>query len=137
MKYKPPSFKKGECLTIQLADGNYAAALVLADDEQHCSQDFDCCLLAVLNYKENHMPTLEDFREANVLVFTHSSWKGQRVIRWMAPLVNRAMKKHMVVVGAIEGNDNIGDFRNIDAHGFWGNIFQSLEMQKSHESQQH
>ncbi|HEY9776992.1 MAG TPA: hypothetical protein V6C81_24720 [Planktothrix sp.] len=118
---------------MQLADGDWAAALVLADQEHHCAQDFGCSLAAVLNYKENQKPTLDDFRERDVLKQTHSNWKGQSVIRWMAPLVNRVMKKQVMLVGNIESGHITPDPESILGHGFWGNLFHSLEMQKAHE----
>ena len=136
MKYKPPSFTEGDCLAFPLDSGDYAAVLVVADKASHCSNEFGCCLVAVLNYKETRVPTIEDFEKRDVLVLTHSNWKGEPVIRWMAPLTNRAMKKQVIVAGKIDTAERMKpfDISTIKAHGFWGNLFVNLELQKQYDA---
>lgn len=123
-------------MSLCLKDGDYSAALVVDNKDIHCSEDFGCCLVAVLDYKKPNLPTLTDFEQADVLSLTHSHWNGEHVIYWLAPLTNRELKRALITVGKIELGHKMNAFHleAIRSHGFWANIFTGLIMQKEHEA---
>jgi len=130
-KYKPPSFSAGDCLSVPLDDGDFAAGIVMATKEFHCCEAFGCCLVGVLDYKEKLEPSQEIFESRKWLRLTHHRWKGFTMVLWLAPLVNRAMKKQVKVVGKTVLTAADESFQSCKGHGFWGNMFKAVQEQRA------
>jgi hypothetical protein len=66
---RAPKFQPGDCLSIRLSNGQYAAALVLVAD--HSNSEYGKNLIAVLDYLSSETPTIEVFRQRKWLMCTH------------------------------------------------------------------
>lgn len=86
---RAPKFHPGDCLSIRLAGGQYAAALVLAAD--HSVPEYGKNLVAVLNYFSTDRPTMAVFRER--------TWLD---IAWYQPIGFRTVKARIDIAGHIE-----------------------------------
>jgi hypothetical protein len=63
-------FKKGDCLTYIMKNGNYGGALVLTDEQQTiCGTNF----IAITTIDQKEKPTVEDFKKSDVYVKKLSS----------------------------------------------------------------
>ena len=97
---RPPKFRPGDCLSIRLGNGQYAAALVLKAD--HSNAEYGKNLIGVLDYLSPEQPTTEVFRNRKWLLRTHHSWNGQMDIAWYQPLGFRAVKERIEIVGQVD-----------------------------------
>lgn len=97
---RAPKFRRGDCLSIRLADGRYAAALVLVAD--HSIIEYGKNLIGVLDYLSADKPTLETFRERKWLILTHHDWDNEMYLAWYHYTGFRAAKNRLEVVGQIE-----------------------------------
>ena len=79
-----PKFRPGDCLSIRLGNGQYAAAVVLAAD--HSNVEYGKNLIGVLDYLSADKPTMDVFRKRKWLVRTHHNWNGQMDLAWYQPL---------------------------------------------------
>src|SRR5688572_15907148 len=86
---RPSKFKPGDCLSIRLPDGRYAAALVLAVDHSDAEHGLD--LIAVLDLLSPDKPAMEVFRARKWLE-----------IAWYHYMGFRAVKERLEVVGSVE-----------------------------------
>ena len=96
---RAPKFQPSDCLSIRLANGQYAAALVLAAD--HSLPEHGKNLVAVLDYLSADRPTIDVFRERKWLVLTHHDRPGQMDIAWYHPIGFRNAKSRLEVVGQV------------------------------------
>ena len=104
---RPPKFKPGDCLSIRLPDGRYAAALVLATDHSHPEHGLD--LIAVLDFLSPVKPAIEVFRERKWLE-----------VAWYHYIGFRAVKQRLEVVGAVEILES--DPKDSNVHHRWNDI---------------
>ena len=96
---RAPKFQPGDCLSIQLNDGQYAAAIVLAAD--HSTAELGRNLVAVLDYVSSARPTIEVFREQKRASAHHGWHRGARVA-WYLPIGFRKVKDRLEVVGRLD-----------------------------------
>jgi len=96
---RAPRFRPGDCLSIRLSDGRYAAALVLATD--HSSVEYGRDLVGVLHYLSPEKPPLEVFRGRQWLVLTHAS-VSTFDIAWYHYIGFRTVKQQLEIVGEVE-----------------------------------
>jgi hypothetical protein len=100
---RAPKFRPGDGLSSQLANGQYAAALVLAAD--HSNAEHGTNLIAVLDYLAPQKPTLEDFRQRKWIVTQHT-WNNITVqtmaVAWYVTARFRAAKDRLEIVGQVE-----------------------------------
>ncbi len=97
---RPPKFRAGDCLSIRLAEGQYAAAIVLAAD--HSEVEYGRNLIGVLNYLSAEKPTDEVFHARNWLIRNHHGWRNSPDLAWYLPVGFREAKSRIEVVGTIE-----------------------------------
>ena len=97
---RAPKFRPGDCLSIQLTNGQYAAAIVLAAD--HSIAEYGTNLVAVLDYLSADRPTTEVFRKREWLVLTHHECNNRMDVAWYQPVGYRKAKDRLEVVGQIE-----------------------------------
>jgi hypothetical protein len=123
---RPPRFRPGDCLSIRLANGQYAAALVLAAD--HSNAEYGKNLIAVLDYLSPEKPTVDVFRKRKWLVLTHHNWNGRMVLAWYQPLGFRAAKDRMEIVGQVDILDS--DPKDSNTYSWWAGIGEQVVEQR-------
>lgn len=96
---RKPVYQPGDCLSISLENGLYAAALVLAADYNNI--EYGQNLIGVLNYMKNEEPDISTFEKRNWLIINHHEWKNQPDIRWYVVQGYRSAKKRFKLIGNI------------------------------------
>lgn len=97
---RAPKFQPGDCLSISVANGRYAAALVLAAD--HSTVEYGKNLVGVLDYLSPEKPPMEVFRTRKWLVRIHQGWPNAMDVAWYHAVGFRAAKDRLEVVGRVE-----------------------------------
>ena len=97
MATRAPKFQAGDCLSIQLDDGQYAAAIVLAAD--HSNVEYGKNLIGVLDYLSAEKPPVEVYRSRKWLVRNHHSWNNEMDLAWYGPVGFRSAKDRIEVAG--------------------------------------
>jgi hypothetical protein len=115
---RAPKFQPGDCLSIRLASGQYAAALVLAADHSHVENGMN--LIGVLSYLSPQQPSIEVFRRRNWLVRTQPGWNNEIDLAWYLYVGFRTAKNRLEVVGQVEVIDS--DPKESRRYCGWANI---------------
>jgi hypothetical protein len=115
---RAPQFKPGDCLSIRLSNGQYAAALVLAAN--HSNVEYGTNLVGVLDYLSPEKPTIEVFRKRNWLVLHHHGESGTMDIAWYYHMGFRAVKNRLEIVGEVDILDT--DPKNSNTYLRWTGI---------------
>ncbi len=97
---RAPKFRAGECLSIRVSNGQYAAALVLAAD--HSNAEYGTNLIGLLDYLSSEKPTIEVFRKRKWLGVNHDSAPNTMDIAWYYHMGFRAVKDRLAIVGEVE-----------------------------------
>jgi hypothetical protein len=97
---RAPKFRAGDCLSVRLADGRYAAAIVLAAD--HSRIEYGKNLIGVLDYLSAEKPPVEIFHSRRWLIRNHHSFNNVMDLAWYLPVGFRASKDRIEVVDNIE-----------------------------------
>jgi hypothetical protein len=131
---RAPKFRPGECLSIRLANGQYAAALVLAAD--HSNAEHGTNLIGVLDYLAPEKPTLEVFRKRNWLV-SHHTWNNVTVevmdLAWYVTAGFRAAKDRLEIVGQVEILDSDPkDSKTFSSN--WGGLGEKVVSQREQDA---
>jgi len=102
---RKPVYEEGDCLTVCLNNGFFAAAIVLGADSS--DPEYGKNLIGVLNYLSEKEPTSTDFENREWLTLTHHSWTGVLEIAWYVALGHRKYKNMFNVAGktAIRSED--------------------------------
>jgi hypothetical protein len=96
---RKPIYQAGDCLSISLENGLYAAALVLAAD--HSNIEYGQNLIGVLDYMENHEPDPDVFEKREWLILNHHNWENEADICWYLSQGYRSVKKRFKLIGNI------------------------------------
>jgi hypothetical protein len=96
---RAPKFRPGDCLSIRLLNGQYAAALVLAAD--HSNVEYGTTLVGVLDYLSPEKPTMEVFGKRKWLVLQHSS-NNKIDVAWYHYIGFLAVKDRLEFVGQVK-----------------------------------
>lgn len=96
---RAPKFRPGDCLSIRLSDGRYAAALVLRTD--HSSVEYGRDLVGVLHYLSSEKPAIEVFRKRKWLGLSHHAGRMMD-IAWYHHMGFRTVKDRIEIVGEVE-----------------------------------
>lgn len=123
---RAPKFAAGDCLSIRLENGHYAAALVLAAD--HSNAEYGKNLIVVLDYLGPEEPTQQVFRNRKWLVRTHHAWKNEIDLAWYLPVGFRAMKDRIKIVGEVEILDT--DPSDSNSYCGWAGIGAEVVIQR-------
>ena len=94
---RPPPFRPGQCLSIRLSTGEFAAAVVLAAD--HSNIEVGMNLVAVLDYRSIHEPAMDVFHKREWLTLTDPGGRTRVDIAWYLPNRFRQVKKRIRVAG--------------------------------------
>lgn len=111
---RAPNFRPGDCLSVRLPDGQYAAALVLAAD--HSAVEYGKNLVGVLDYRSPQKPTIEFYRERKWL-----AWNNEIDLAWYHYMGFRAVKNRLEVVGQVEILESDPSDSNVYRH--WSRIW--------------
>jgi hypothetical protein len=96
---RPPPFQPGQCLSIRLSTGEFAAAIVLGAD--HSSIEVGMNLVAVLDYRSMHEPAMDVFLKRAWLTLTDPGGRTRVDIAWYLPNRFRTVKKRIRVAGQV------------------------------------
>jgi len=97
-KHRQPVYKKGECLTFKLANGNYGGAVVL---EAIYNTEYGHNLIVSTRINQKKRPVKKDFENSEVIFLNFGDWKNKECIQWYLPI------RHSKVAHLIEKIDNI------------------------------
>ncbi len=95
---RQPVFKKGDCLTFKLENGNYGGVVVL---EAIKDSEYGYNLIAATRINQTNKPIKKDFENAAVLVMNHSNWDNKPNIKWYSSI------RHKHVAHLIEAIDSL------------------------------
>lgn len=123
---RAPKFAPGDCLSIRLESGQYAAALVLAAD--HSNLEYGKNLIVVLDYLASERPTIPVFGDRKWLVRTHHSWNHAIDLAWYQPVGFRSAKNRIEIVGKIEILDS--DPKESNSYCGWAGIGEQVVYQR-------
>lgn len=129
---RAPKFIPGDCLSIRLESGSYAAALVLASD--HSNVEYGKNLIVVLDFLASNKPDMDVFHARKWLILTHHSWGRKMDIAWYLPVNVRAIKDRIEVVGQIATLDS--DPKKSNSCCGWDGIGMQAMHQREWDSQQ-
>ena len=129
---RKPKFKVGDCLSIQLENGQYGAGLVLATDDSNPEQGMD--LVGDLDYLSDTPPSLDVFEKRGWLKLTHHDWNGRLNVMWYYPLGFRKMKPRISVVGNVPLVAN--DPSQSSCYGGWHLLGQQVLQQHAWDRQE-
>lgn len=131
---RAPKLHPGDCLSIRLANGQYAAALVLGAD--HSEAEHGTNLIGVLDYLSPEKPTIDVFRKRKWLV-SHHSWNNVTVqtmdVAWYVTAGFRAVKDRLEVVGRVEILDSDPKSSNTYSSN-WGGLGEKVVRQREREA---
>lgn len=113
-------------MSVRLANGQYAAALVLAAD--HSDVEYGKNLIGVLDYLSPEKPTIEVFRTRKWLVLTHHSWKNDMELAWYQDAGFRATKERLEIVGQVKILDS--DPEDSNSYCGWSSIGEQVIFQR-------
>jgi hypothetical protein len=89
---RKPVFKAGDCLAVRLSDGDWGAALVLAEvqeSEDPADETYGTNIIGLLRYKAKGKPGLEVFERRELLKVFNRSRPGYRKYRNGFEMVGR------------------------------------------------
>lgn len=117
---RQPVFGKGDCLTFNLANGNYGGAVVL---EAVYETELGSNLIANTRLNQATEPTAKDFENAEVLVLSFANWKDKPDIIWFSwnSFKRDTIKLNVVDEINVELNYNTSDYSKGFYYGGSGN----------------
>jgi hypothetical protein len=123
---RKPIFAAGDCLSIQLKNGLYGAALVLVADHSHI--EYGKNLIGALDYMETTEPDLSVFQKRDFLISTHHHWENQPDICWYSNRGFRSEKKRFNLIGNIAITEN--DPNDGNSYAGWNLLGEQIILQK-------
>lgn len=115
---RAPKFRPGDCLSVRLSNGQYAAALVLAAD--HSAVEYGKNLVGILDFLSSEKPTIDVFRNRKWRVLTHGGSNGKPAISWYHPIGFRAARDRLEVIDRIEILES--DCKDSNVYRRWSGI---------------
>jgi hypothetical protein len=96
---RTPKFQPGDCLSIQLSNGQFGAAIVLAND--HSDAEYGLDLVGLLDYMSARKPSMEVFEKRKWLYRTHHCWGNTIDLAWFMHVGFRKMKPRLEIIGRV------------------------------------
>ncbi|TYP73319.1 hypothetical protein [Paenibacillus methanolicus] len=111
---RKPLFQDGNCLSLQLSDTKYGAAVVIKTDEK--DPEYGKNAVVALEYYGSEPPSPDIFASARILQITYQNGRKEPLSTWCASQGFRSYKKQVQVVGktGIERFALIKDYRYAD-----------------------
>jgi hypothetical protein len=78
-----PVFRKGQCFSFKLQNGNYGGAVVL---EALIDSKYGYSLIATTRINKKIKPTLDDFKSSDLLIKNYDNWNDKPCISWYYPI---------------------------------------------------
>lgn len=128
-------FSTGECLCFKLANGNYGGAVVLASGELGLN------LIASTKINQPSKPTINDFKNADVLMCTFGNLDDKPKITWYYAPLPKNDPPSLEIIGSMqieipydskEVRHNIYPFHP-SYTGNWAFVIESVNLQIEHE----
>jgi hypothetical protein len=117
---RAPPFAPGDCLSIRLPVGQYAAAVVLAAD--HAVAEYGKNLVALLDYLSADRPTMNVFLARKWLIPDPDERQPRIAVAWYYRIGFRAARSRLEVVGQVEILDS--DPKESNVYCGWSRIGQ-------------
>jgi hypothetical protein len=95
---RDPIFRKGDCLTFKLKNGNFGGAVVL---EAEYGTELALNLVTATRINEPERPTTESFRNAEVLIKNFANWKESAQVIWICNYKPKEVHSLIEVIGSI------------------------------------
>jgi len=127
---RKPKFKPGDCLSIELENAQYGAALVLKTDHSNPEHGMD--LVGELDYLSNTPPTLKVFTERRWLTLEHLNGEGGLHISWYHSLGFRKVKSKITVLSNIPIVDS--DPKDSSTFCAWNVLSRQVQLQREWEA---
>ncbi|GLU53195.1 hypothetical protein Dfri01_26560 [Dyadobacter frigoris] len=96
---RQPIYKKGDCLTFKLENGNYGGAVIL---EALNDTEYGHNLIATTRINQPNKPTKNDFDNAEVLIINYASWDDKPNVKWYLPIRHKHIAHLIEKVEEIE-----------------------------------
>jgi hypothetical protein len=133
-----PIFETGDCICFKLKNDNYGGALVLSTNSD---PEFGLNLIASTTINQTTKPTINDFKNADVLICTFANWNNNPKITWYFPPLPKNNPPSFEVIGKmqIEINYESKETRSTvykfhpTFSGGWNQIIEAINMQIEHE----
>jgi hypothetical protein len=131
---RQPVFKKGDCLTFQLQNGNYGGVLVL---EAEHGNELGMNMLAVTTINQPDKPTTFDFEEADILTQRQEGFPGKyrdrEYITWCYVKFFKKAKTKFEIVGQIKVVKEYNSKNHFHSASHWDNIPATLDNLEQYE----
>jgi hypothetical protein len=129
-KFRDSIFKKGDCLSIRLSSGSFGAAFVLESEEQ---TEYGFNLIAICDYIGSEPPTLELFKNANVLISKQQAlrdaYEDYPLISWYMAEHFKASESNLKIVGSLETTKKFSSESDYRSFVHWKFISHHIESQ--------
>jgi hypothetical protein len=96
---RDPIFKKGDCLTFKLKNGNFGGAVVL---EAEYGTELGLNLVAVIRINQPEKPTLEIFKNADVMIKNFARWEDKPEIIWICNYKPKEVNSFVEILGVLK-----------------------------------
>lgn len=125
---RQPVFRKGDCLTFQLQNGNFGGALVLEAEQE---TELGMNMLAVTTMNQQSKPTMLDFEKADILTQRQEGfpgkYKNREYITWSYAQFFKKAKTKFEIVGQLEVRKNYNSKDHCYSVGHWDTIPATLD----------
>ena len=136
--FRDSIFRKGDCLTYKMKNGNYGAACVLEEEKQ---TELGLNLIAICNYENTQKPTLDYFKQAEVLITKEQgNWSTEFVdvesVAWYYAEFFKKLDTEIEIIGQIDVKIKYSqeeDFRRFSPN--WNGIAEQLTWKKEREAE--
>jgi hypothetical protein len=127
---RKPIFQRGDCLSVQMDDGTYTAAIVLASD--HSRPEYGMNLIGVVDFASSAPPGEKVFRRHKWLRLTHHSWAGDLDVCWYLAHGFRPYTSRITAVGQTKpGRRDPSDSRTFCN---WSHLGKQVALQREWDS---
>jgi len=131
---RQPIFKKGDCLTFQLQNGNYGGVLVL---EAEHGTELGLNMLAVTTLNQPGKPTTSDFEKADIQTQRQEGFPGKykdrEYITWCYVKFFKKAKTKFEIVGQIKVAKNYNSKEHFHSAELWDTIPATLDNLEQYE----
>ncbi len=136
--FRDSIFRKGDCLTYKMRNGNYGAACVLEEEKQ---TEFGLNLIAICDYDHIQKPTIDYFKHAEVLMIKEQgNWSTEFVdvesVAWYYAEFFKKLDTDIEVIGKIEVKIKYlqeQDYRRFSTN--WDGIPEQLNWKEEREAE--
>jgi hypothetical protein len=123
-KRYPPIYQPGDCLALELCDGSWGAALVLATDDRHATEGRD--YVAALEWHASEEPPLDFFHQRLWLGSSSPQFVRPSTIMCFARFHSK-MKQRIRRLGQVPLKQGDPKYNGTGRAGGWDNLISEVE----------